>query len=192
MSITKITENADDRHPFVIEVQASVCANGNDEFVTKTIQLQAWPNAKYSCLDRMQKMKLQVGAFVLVRCGNLTQYQPKSGDSILQATVFGIQYSGSMSVMVQGVERTILSGRVDSVTANDDGTHTVVMKYQYYDRTERARKDLTCNCLFSAKKFQPLAKVNLSAGDYLAVYGDKSGNSLAVRRAEYSKKPAKA
>lgn len=190
-TIAKIRENSDDKHPYVISINASVYDGQTKSWTRKTIELMAWKNGSRDRISAVKRMKPHVGSFVTCTTGNISEYQPAKGDSILQTTIFGLSYSNKYDFEDGGKEFTILTGSITDITENDNGSAVVSVKARVYDSDTKNASDETFNCNLSAKLYDGLKKVDIKKGGTLAAIGELDGDSLDVKRAEYGERPPK-
>lgn len=190
-TVAKIRENTDDRHPCVLTINASVYDNQTKSWTKKVVELKAWKNGKVDRTEIIRRMKPHVGSFVTIVAGNISEYQPAKGDSILEAPLWGLNYSCMINFEDGGKEFTILSGNILNIDEGDDGSAVIKIKARVYNSDTGNISDDTFECRFSAKLYAGLKKVNIKKGGTLAALGELEGDVLDVKRAEYGEPPMK-
>lgn len=194
--VTDIRENKDDKHPFVVTVEANVYVrdeeNPKGHFERKSIQLQSWPDSKWGQYERVKKMNLRVGSFVCCTVGKLTEYTPKSGKPVLQGLLFNISYSNAYTIHDEDKEYFFLCGTVKSVHEfKKDGSAEVEVNYPKYDSTTATRENVTYTVLLDDKTYAALKKNKLEKGGSLAVIGTLEDMVVTAKRAEFGERVKK-
>ena len=180
--VTGIRANSDPKHPYIIEVQAPITLDGQPQ-VTKTVQLQCWENSKYSCIERVHKMNIQPGSFILARGADMKTYQPRNGDSIMQMPLYNIVYTGAMAY--EG--KTIFSGYVNDIEEHEDGSALLKVSYPVYDRTTNQRANVELNCQMDSAWFNYLKECGLHKGAHFAAAGVINNGNFIFERCECAK-----
>lgn len=181
--VTGIRVNSDEKHPYIIEVKAPIMLEGQTEAVTKTVQLQCWENSKYSCIERVRKMNIQPGSFILARGADMKTYQPRTGDSIVQMALYSIMYTGAMAH--EG--KIIFSGYVNDIEEHEDGSALLKVSYPTYDRTTNQRANVELSCPMDSAWFEYLKACGLSQNAHFAAAGVINGGNFIFERCECAK-----
>ena len=190
-NVIDIRPNKDDNHPYVIVVSASVYVRSEGEesghYERKTIQLQSWPQNEWNRIERIKKMKLQKGSFIVCTVGNLKEYTPKDGgNSILQGLLFNITYNTAYTIQDGDKEFFLLCGTVRNVHEHKkDGSAEIEVGYNAFDSESQKRHLETYTVMVNDKTFASLKKAGIAKGGSLAAIGTLEDKELTAKRAEF-------
>jgi hypothetical protein len=166
--VKEIDSATDDRHPTVITINTQVYNGETGKWVAKDIRYNAWHNPDRNMAERVKRLKLKEGAFVIGNCGTLRTYQNKNGKEYLQGDLFSITYTGMNKLGQSGYHS--VAGVITGITKSEHLGAEIKLRFKRFSEETGNFEDFFCTCIINAAQLASLEKAQLAKwGNFAAV-----------------------
>lgn len=162
--------NAENR-PYRVTMTLSLADQDTGKFSAKDVDMNAWNGERANRADRVARMKLHPGSYVVGICGDVTERQGKNR-TFLNASLFNLHYSSSMTIEDGGKEYILLCGRIGNLRELKGGAASAGIVVDEYDREKQEPVLLWYNLDFDGDVAKRVAKTKkLVKGARMTILG---------------------